>query len=482
MRAASLRLLPLLTVAACLPAEAVLTPEVASSPRPNLILVMTDDQGAADAGFVGSSVARTPALDALAARGVVLETFYAAAPVCSPTRASCLTGRHPVALGIPNANAGHLPVEVPNLATLLAAEGYRTGHFGKWHLGTLTREVRDSNRGGRTQHSHHYAPPWERGFDTCFSTEAKVPTWDPMVHPETGRPFGTRYWTGPGESVVEDLDGEDARLIVERAQSFVDGALDEGRPFLAVLWFHGPHLPLVAPEAATEPWAGSADATYHAVVAGIDAQVGRLWDRLEQRGAARDTLLWFCSDNGPERAPGQDDRLSAEAYGRHPYGSAAPFRGRKRSVHEGGLRTPAFVVWPAGLPAGLRVSQPGVTTDQLPTLLSLLGLPLPDALDGVSLAPLLRGEPWRRTQPIPFLSGRRRALVDWPWKLVQDGGGTAGLYHLEEDPGETRDRTPEHAGLAKRMRDALARESERLTPPSGGDREVPGSRPPEAGR
>ena len=151
-------------------------------------------------------------------------------------------------------------------------------------------------------------------------------------------------------------------------------------------------------------------------------------------------------------------------------------------MHEGGLRTPAFVVWPAGLPAGLRVSQPGVTTDQLPTLLTLLELPLPEALDGVSLAPLLRGESWRRTRPIPFLSGRRRALVDWPWKLVQDGGGAAGLYHLEQDPGETRDRTQEHAGLAERMRDALAREAERLTPPSGGDREAPGSRPPEAGR
>ena len=183
-----------------------------------------------------------------------------------------ITGRHHNRYGIFNPGWSIRPEEI-SIAEILRRAGYATGHFGKWHLGTLTREVRDSNRGGRPEQAEHYAPPWERGFDTCFSTEAKVPTWDPMVHPETARPCGTRYWTGPGESMVEELDGEDARLIVERAQSFVEQSLDEGSPFLAVLWFHGPHLPLVAPEAATEPWAGAADATYHAVVAGIDAQV-----------------------------------------------------------------------------------------------------------------------------------------------------------------------------------------------------------------
>ena len=409
------------------------------APRPNLLLVMTDDQGVADAGFMGSQVARTPRLDELAREGVVLETFYAAAPVCSPTRASVLTGLHPVRLGITGANTGHLPATTPNLATVLAPLGYRTGHFGKWHLGTLTREVKDSNRGGRPQHAAHYAPPWERGFDTCFSTEAKVPTTDPMVDPVSGGPYGTRYWTGPGEVATEGLEGDDARVLVDRVLPFVDEAVREGRPFLAVLWFHGPHLPLVAVPGAERPFEGRADATYQAVLAGIDTQVGRLWDHLEQRGVADDTLLWFCSDNGPERVPGESDRLPAAEYGEHPYGSAAPFRGRKRSVLEGGIRSPAFVVWPRGLPSGLRVSAPGVTTDQLPTLLELLGMTPRENLDGVSLAPALSGLPWARPRPITFLSGRRRALVDWPWKLVVDGPGDPQLFQLAEDPGEQHD-------------------------------------------
>ena len=307
---------------------------------------MTDDQGVADAGFMGSAVARTPRLDALAERGVVLESFYAAAPVCSPTRLSSLTGLHPHRVGITGANMGHLPADTPNLATLLAERGYRTGHFGKWHLGTLTRDVKDSNRGGRPQHADHYAPPWERGFDACFSTEAKVPTTDPMVDPVSGDPYGTRYWTGPGQVATEGLEGDDARVIVDRVLPFVDDAVRQQRPFLAVVWFHGPHLPLVSVEGSEAP-RGRADSTYHAVIAGIDAQVGRLWEHL-QHGVADDTLSGSAATTAPSAC-----RARAIACRRPTtasiLGSAAPFRGRKRSVLEGGVR---LVV--RRLPAGWR--------------------------------------------------------------------------------------------------------------------------------
>ena len=153
-------------------------------PPPTIVLVMTDDQGFGDVGLRDPEV-RTPHLDALFRDGVEFTRFYAAAPVCSPTRASVLTARHPARLAIDGANDGHLGDDEPNLARALAARGFRTGFFGKWHLGTLTREIQDSNRGGRPKHEAHYAPPWDRGFSVSFATEAKVPTFDPMWRPGT---------------------------------------------------------------------------------------------------------------------------------------------------------------------------------------------------------------------------------------------------------------------------------------------------------
>ena len=155
--------------------------------RPNVILVMSDDQGWGDTGYNGHDTLKTPALDAIAAHGLRFDRWYAAAPVCSPTRGSCLTGRHPSRYGIKGANNGHVRGEEITLAEAVKRIGYRTGHFGKWHVGTLTRVGKDSNRGG-ARNLDHYAPPWENGFDECFSTEAKVPTFDPMVTP--GREAG----------------------------------------------------------------------------------------------------------------------------------------------------------------------------------------------------------------------------------------------------------------------------------------------------
>ena len=150
---------------------------------PNIILIMADDLGWGDTGFNGNKVIRTPHLDAMAADGMKFNRFYAAAPVCSPTRASCLTGRHPFRLGIPTANSGHMKTEELTLAELLKKKGYATGHFGKWHLGTLTTKVKDANRGG-PRGAAHFSLPSANGFDVFFSTESKVPTWNPMLKPK----------------------------------------------------------------------------------------------------------------------------------------------------------------------------------------------------------------------------------------------------------------------------------------------------------
>ena len=223
---------------------------------PNVILLMADDMGWADTGFNGNTVVRTPHLNSMAANGLVFNRFYAAAPVCSPTRGSCLTGRHPYRYDIPTANAGHLLKKEWTLAEMLKGKGYRTGHFGKWHLGTLTQSGRDSNRGGE-RNQEHFAPPTDHGFDTFFSTEAKTPTWDPLwapqkhnrswwdpVEPSLRSPYGTAYWTPQGK-VEATLEGDDSQIIMDQALAFIEESIEKEQPFLTVIWFHAPHLPVV---------------------------------------------------------------------------------------------------------------------------------------------------------------------------------------------------------------------------------------------
>ncbi len=173
--------------------------------KPNIILIMVDDLGWGDVGFnkwpqpdgkggvqvTGNKIILTPHLDAMAKAGLKFNRFYAAPPVCSPTRGSCVTGRHPYRYGIPFANSGHMKPEELTLAELLKNQGYTTGHFGKWHVGTLTKTVKDANRGG-PRGVKHFSPPQANGFDVCFSTESKVPTWDPLLRPKGNN--SNKWW------------------------------------------------------------------------------------------------------------------------------------------------------------------------------------------------------------------------------------------------------------------------------------------------
>ena len=169
----------------------------ANSERPNVILIMCDDLGWGDVGFNGNKIIKTPNLDSMANSGIKFDQFYAAAPVCSPTRGSVLTGRHPFRYGIYYANTGHMKKKEFTLAEIMKTKGYRTGHFGKWHLGTLTTKIKDANRGG-PKGAKHYSSPQQNGFDICFSTESKVPTWDPMLVPKKiQRWFQQKKMVGP---------------------------------------------------------------------------------------------------------------------------------------------------------------------------------------------------------------------------------------------------------------------------------------------
>ncbi len=459
------------------PAQATVTDAHEPNP-PNILLVMCDDLGWGDVGFQGHPTIQTPHLDAFAAAGLKFNRFYAAAPVCSPTRGSCLTGRHPYRYGITFANVGHLPREEFTIAEALKLKGYATGHFGKWHLGTLTKTVKEANRGG-PRGAAHYSPPWENGFDTCFATESKVPTWDPLLRPkgiqrqtwwnpvanaDDANPYGTHYWTN-GEMVKDDLRGCNAKHIMDRALKFIEESTQNQKPFLAVIWFHTPHLPVVAGPEYTRLYQDQDDYTQHyfGAITAMDEQVGRLRQRLRDWNVSDNSLVFFCSDNGPEGEAGKAP------------GSAGPFRGRKRSLYEGGIRVPAILEWPSKIQEGRQTDLAASTSDYLPTVLEILGFQADDRvepIDGVSLVPLIEGQMSQRPKPIGFESRRQVALIDNQYKLIYVPGPDPGpqaqesereteqlpfeLYDLLADPSETQDLANNHPEIVQEMAATLA--------------------------
>jgi arylsulfatase A-like enzyme len=417
--------------------------------QPNFVLCMADDLGWSDVGYRGSSPVRTPALDAMAAAGLALERFYAAAPSCSPTRASVLTGRHPNRARC--FNWGHpLVPEERTLAEVLSERGYATGHFGKWHLGSIRAGDPDC--------------PGAAGFSEWLSS-ANVFESDPG-------------FSANGEP--KKLAGEGSLAVVEAALDFARSAADRGRPFLAVVWFSSPHLPY---RAAPEDLADYADAPpelagYYAEIAALDRALGHLRGELARARLSERTLVWFTSDNGALH-PGE-------------------LAGTKNTLGEGGIRVPCVLEWPGRIAPGTSAAPCG-TVDVFPTLLELAGIDVGHGppLDGASLAPLLAGRPFERPAPLGFwtlpvegipvqselelralLRGAPRpgaaraagdpperegpepveavAWIDGRYKLVgEPGSGALRLHDLEADPRETRDLAASEPERAARMRAEL---------------------------
>jgi arylsulfatase A-like enzyme len=450
--------------------------------RPNVILIMSDDQGWGDVSYNGNKILKTPQLDQMAADGVRLDRFYAAAPVCSPTRGSVLTGRHPYRLGIPWAGDGHISASEWTLAEVLRDHGYRTGHFGKWHVGELSKTINQSYFAGDLADPESYSPPWENGYDESFVTESMVPLYNPYYH--VGGEFGTNayrhlqtepvargqrtkgfrwrdsYWTGPGQIVDDWLEGDDSEIVTDRAVDFIRRSVDESLPFLAVVWFHTPHTPIVAGDDDRAPYADQPMEAQHwfGALSAMDRQVGRVRELLRELEINENTIVWFNSDNGPSYI--------------HDYNSSGGLRGKKAELWEGGIRVPAIVEWPAGLEGARAIAAPMSTSDIYPTILSMAGVPLPDSqpkLDGIDVTSLLVGaqvergssigfqSPIRGTNPEDVLDGvQSLALIGDRYKLISfDSGESWSLFDLLDDPAEQQDIAEQRTQIAAEMRAEL---------------------------
>lgn len=354
-----------------------LTLRAFAADRPNIVLVMADDQGWGDMAYYGHPHLKTPHFDAMSREAIRFDRFYAAAPVCSPTRASVMTGRTPNRSAVYSWGHALRPQET-TIAEALKTAGYRTGHFGKWHLGSVQ--------------AASAASPGTQGFDEWVSAP-NFYDLDPVL-------------SDKGKAVP--FKGDSSDLAAELALQFIRRAASAQQPFLAVVWFGSPHSPYQALESDQQHYTGLPDnkRNFYGEITGMDRAVGRLRSELKQMGLSENTILWYCSDNGalPQ------------------VGSPGNRRGLKASLYEGGLAVPALLEWPAKLKRPRVIDVPCVTSDIYPTLLEVAGVKVPGQppLDGVSLLPLLEGRVAQRAQPIGF------------WDVPVRGIGTPAKQWMDE--------------------------------------------------
>lgn len=440
---------------------ALLLPWLAcAAPQPDIVFLLIDDLGYADCGFNGGKQIRTPNIDRLAKAGAVLEHLYVQ-PVCSPTRSTLLTGRYPTRTGVysivpPHAPWG-LPLQERTLADALRQAGYATAIVGKWHLGEFKPEYL----------------PLARGFDHHYGHY--LGAIDYFTH-ERG---GQSDWHRDGKPIKED--GYSTYLLRDEACRVIANQ-PKDKPLFLYVPFNGVHAPFQAPEAETKayPDLKGGRLKLAGMLSAVDEAVGRIEEALRKAGRLENTLIVFSSDNGGQ-LPGDN----------------TPLRDRKGSLYEGGVRAAAFACWPGRIPAGVRIREPMHTVDWYPTLIKLAGGSLEQKLpiDGLDVWPTIaRGAPSPHDAILCVSTqGPARAAVRMgEWKLLQlnapeepaEDEGAKGpakakkakgaerqepiaLYHLTEDPGETKNLAAEQPDRVKAMRARLALLLKDAVPPGG---------------
>lgn len=407
--------------------------------KPNIVFVLADDWGWGDLSCYGHQVLKTPNIDKLASQGVLFSQFYVTSPVCSPSRAGIMTGQFPSRnriFGHLDRNEENKRRDMPNwldpnvttITDLMKGAGYATGHFGKWHLG-----------GG--------AAP---GF-AADAPEAKE--------------YGVedyRVYVGNGPQITDlgpNFPANSSEYIVNETIRFITENKD--KPFYVNVWLSDVHSYLNPTEEQMEPYKdwGGVLKVYWGAAHNADKQLGRLFDKLDELGIANNTIVIFTSDNGPEIIdwPGVSHSSA---------GSTGPLRGRKRSLYEGGIRTPFIIRWPEQTLDG-KVDNTTILSgaDMLPSLCAMAGISVPKSLkpDGEDMSTALRGKPQDRKKPLMWdwryeIYGSHLnlspmlAIREGKWKLLANPDKSrVELYNIAADPSEVDNLADRHPDIAKRL-------------------------------
>jgi arylsulfatase A len=426
----------------------LITASISQGKQPNVVMLLADDLGWKDVGCYDGPV-RTPAIDSLARDGTRFTDFYSGCAVCSPSRATLLTGRHHIRAGVYSwihdaSQNSHLLEREVTLAEILKKAGYATGHFGKWHLG-LPTESRDK------------PTPDQHGFDYWFATwnNASPSHHNPDNFIRNGQPVGR-------------IEGYSCQIVVDEVIHWLDSRADQEQPFFLNVWFHEPHAPIAAPGEIVEQYGDLEDkaAIYSGTIDNTDKAIARLLKKLGEVDDRENTLVIYASDNGSYRR----DRVGY-------------LRGQKGVNWEGGIRVPGIFFWPGHIRQGAVSHEPAGLVDVLPTVCGLLGLEKPEGvhLDGADISAILLGrEGFKREQPLfwhlqksrPIVALRqgRYSLVADPdyelstnnlfqeeWIPIIKNGGYRNfrLYDLESDPGQTTDIAGEQPEILEELKEQL---------------------------
>jgi arylsulfatase A-like enzyme len=408
--------------------------------RPNIVVILADDLGYGDLSSYGAQDLRSPHVDALVKRGMRFDTFYANCPVCSPTRASLLTGRYPELVGVPGVirthaedSWGYLAEDAVMLPQLLGQAGYTTAMVGKWHLG-----LEAPNR------------PNDRGFDRFRGFLG-----DMMDDYYTHRRFGQNYMRDNQRTI--DPAGHATDLFTDWACDDIRQLANQGKPFFLYLAYNAPHTPIQPPQdwldrvKAREDGISDRRAKLVALIEHMDEGIGRVVKTIEEQGIAGRTLIIFTSDNGGQLNAGANN---------------GPLRDGKQSMYEGGLRVPCCVVWPGTVPAGSRGSGIWLTMDLFPTLCEIANAKISGPIEGRSLLPTLLGKEQPRIDRDVFFHRREgnlryngltiQAVRRGDWKLLANSPyAPYELYNLQEDPLEANDLREKRPKVYRQLASAL---------------------------
>ena len=392
--------------------------------RPNIILIMTDDQGWGQTGYYNHPLLKTPNLDEMANNGLRFDRFYAGAPVCSPTRASVLTGRSNDRTGVYD-HGYRLRLQEKTISQALKNNGYITAHFGKWHLNGLR------GPGAPILKDDKYGPQ-NFGFDHWLSVTNFFDI-NPLMSEN-------------GDFI--DFNGNSSEIIFNEALSFIKEKNNKEMPFFIVIWDGSPHSPFIADDEDNIDFKNLDERSknHYGELVAFDNSLGDFRRGLKEIGISNNTILWFNSDNG---GLGKKQNISPSTVG--------GLKGQKGDIWEGGIRVPSIIEWPSVIKSRIS-TYPSSTMDIFPTIVDILNLPdstMLMPLDGESLFPLFNSKLGKRKNKIPFRYLDKGALIDNNFKLVVTSikKNNFELYDLLNDPKESLNISSSYPIVFQEMKD-----------------------------